>query len=58
LILSGRYLSEINVNFGQKIEKGSRIGSVGDTGSLDMPSLYFEIRKSGNPENPIEWLKK
>ncbi|MEI7905021.1 MAG: peptidoglycan DD-metalloendopeptidase family protein [Candidatus Firestonebacteria bacterium] len=52
------HLSEISVNFGQKVEKGSRIGSVGDTGSLDMPSLYFEVRKNGSPENPLEWLKK
>jgi septal ring factor EnvC (AmiA/AmiB activator) len=32
---------------------------VGDTGSLlDASSLYFEIRKDGQPEDPVRWLKR
>jgi len=32
------------------------IGSVGDTDSLIGPALYFEIRRHGRPQDPLEWV--
>jgi len=29
---------------------------VGETGSLGGPSLYFELRKGGEPVDPEPWL--
>jgi septal ring factor EnvC (AmiA/AmiB activator) len=29
---------------------------VGDTGSLDGPYLYFELREHGRPVDPRPWL--
>jgi septal ring factor EnvC (AmiA/AmiB activator) len=37
------HLSKILLNKGVKVGKGVIIGYVGDTGSVDMPSLYFEL---------------
>jgi len=32
------------------------IGRVGETGSLEGPQLYFELRHRGNPQDPLVWL--
>lgn len=37
------HLSKILLNKGAKVGKGVVIGYVGDTGSVDVPSLYFEL---------------
>ncbi len=37
------HLSKILLNKGSKVAKGVVIGYVGDTGSVDIPSLYFEL---------------
>jgi septal ring factor EnvC (AmiA/AmiB activator) len=50
-------LSEIFFNRGDIIKGGAVIGRVGDSGTLDAPGLYFEIRRKGKPLNPIHWLK-
>lgn len=38
------------------VETGEVIATVGDTGSIIGPGLYFEIRHHGKPINPLEWL--
>ena len=40
-----------------EVEEGEEIGSVGDTGSLKGPYLYFEIRKGGQAVDPLPWLE-
>jgi murein hydrolase activator len=51
--------SELSVSTGQTVAAGQPLGLVGDTGSLlDASSLYFEIRKDGQPEDPVRWLKR
>jgi septal ring factor EnvC (AmiA/AmiB activator) len=50
------HLSEIKVREGDTVRRGQEIASVGDTGSLTGPSLYFEIREDGQPVDPEEWL--
>jgi len=37
------HLSKILLNRGVKIEKGIAVGLVGDTGTVELPSLYFEL---------------
>jgi septal ring factor EnvC (AmiA/AmiB activator) len=46
------------VEVGDRVAAGDRIGSVGETGSLSGPKLYFEIRRAGQPVDPSEWLRK
>lgn len=51
------HLSELNVEVGEEVEADRIIGLVGDSGSLEGPALYFEIRHHGKPVNPSPWFK-
>ncbi|MBJ20360.1 MAG: peptidoglycan DD-metalloendopeptidase family protein [bacterium] len=50
------HLDEIHVKVGIPIEEGESLGTVGETGSLGGPSLYFELRRAGEPIDPEPWL--
>ena len=51
------HLKESQVDVGNEVEEGEEIASVGDTGSLKGPYLYFEIRKQGQAIDPLPWLE-
>ncbi len=51
------YLEEIAVDAGATLKRGHAIGTVGETGSLSGPGLYFEIRREGKPVDPQGWLE-
>ena len=51
------HIAEIAVKEGEDVRQGQRIGTVGDTGSLEGPRLYFEVRHQGRPQNPEQWLR-
>jgi septal ring factor EnvC (AmiA/AmiB activator) len=50
------HLDEIHVQVGTRAEEGVSLGTVGETGSLAGPSLYFELRKEGEPVDPEPWM--
>jgi septal ring factor EnvC (AmiA/AmiB activator) len=50
------YLADFQVGVGDRVARGEPIAWVGDTGSLEGPRLYFEIRAEGRPEDPEKWL--
>jgi septal ring factor EnvC (AmiA/AmiB activator) len=52
------HVAEIVVKEGDDVRQGQRIGTVGDTGSLAGPRLYFEVRFQGRPLDPTEWLRQ
>ncbi|MFP6640045.1 MAG: peptidoglycan DD-metalloendopeptidase family protein [Myxococcota bacterium] len=52
------HLSQIRVQVGEPVHLGELLGTVGETGSLDGPGLYFEVRRGGVPLDPAEWLAK
>jgi septal ring factor EnvC (AmiA/AmiB activator) len=52
------HVADIHVKEGEDVRQGQRIGTVGDTGSLDGPRLYFEVRYQGRPLDPAEWLRQ
>ena len=52
------HFAEIKVNIGQKVAGRQVLGKAGESGPLDTPTVYFELRKDGKPENPAEWCKK
>jgi septal ring factor EnvC (AmiA/AmiB activator) len=51
-------LSEIFTKVGDIIKEKQIIGRVGNSGILNMPGLYFEVRYKGKPLDPLRWLKK
>jgi len=50
------HLDEIAVEVGQRVVEGETLGTVGETGSLLGPSLYFELRQKGQPVDPEDWF--
>jgi septal ring factor EnvC (AmiA/AmiB activator) len=52
------HLATIGVGVGDSVEPGQTLGTVGDTGSLRGPVLYFELRHRGTPIDPRDWLRR
>ena len=50
------HLGELGVGVGDPVESGAQIGTVGESGSLSGPRLYFEIRRGAEALDPTEWL--
>lgn len=51
-------LSETSLEKGNIVIQGSRVGTPVKSKTLDVPSLYFEIRHKGRPVDPMAWLQK
>jgi septal ring factor EnvC (AmiA/AmiB activator) len=50
------YSSQLLKKEGDTVTQGEPIALVGSAGSLKGPCLYFEIRRNGKPEDPIQWI--
>lgn len=51
------HASDILVKTGDAVAGGQAIAKVGDSGSLEGPQLYFELRHKGKPQDPLAWLQ-
>ncbi len=51
------HLDELSVAVGDVVEAQERIGTVGETGSLSGPRLYFEVRQGAKALDPDDWLQ-
>ena len=51
-------LSRLDLSKGEWAAGGQVIGLAGDTGSLKGSKLYFEIRRNGEAQDPLQWLAK
>jgi murein hydrolase activator len=51
-------LSEIFTKVGDIIKGKQAIGRVGNSGLVNSPGLYFELRYKGKPLDPLQWLKR
>lgn len=40
---------------GEWVQGGEVVATVGDSGGQDRPGLYFELRRDGEPVNPVTW---
>jgi septal ring factor EnvC (AmiA/AmiB activator) len=52
------HAEEIFKTKGNTVETKEVIATVGDTGSIIGPGLYFEVRYHGKPMNPLVWIRK
>jgi murein hydrolase activator len=43
---------------GDWVDAEEVIATVGASGGLDRPGLYFEIRADGEPQNPLSWCRQ
>lgn len=50
------HLQRMHVRVGQGVDAQESLGLVGDTGSHRGSVLYFELRKEGQPQDPLRWL--
>jgi septal ring factor EnvC (AmiA/AmiB activator) len=51
------HLASMSTAIGEAVDAGALLGTVGDTGSMKGPYLYFEIRERGRPADPAAWLR-
>jgi septal ring factor EnvC (AmiA/AmiB activator) len=56
LMTVSSHLAEIVTAAGREVAVGEAIGLVGDSGTLEGPRLYFEVRRDGVPQEPVDWL--
>ncbi|MBU0904845.1 MAG: M23 family metallopeptidase, partial [Firmicutes bacterium] len=47
-----------DVNVGQTVPQGSKLGIMGSTGRSTGTHLHFEVIKNGKQVNPISYLRK
>ncbi len=50
------HLDKLHVQVGDSVEQGDLIGTMGITGRVLEPSLYFEIDKNGEPVDPEQFF--
>ena len=51
------HLSQIDVQVGQKISRGEKIGDMGNSGRSTGTHLHYEVRLSGKPVNPMTFIR-
>lgn len=56
--LTTRYahMSRIRVSEGERVSRGDRIGDMGNTGRSTGPHLHYEVRRDGDPVNPMTFI--
>ena len=52
------HLDNVYVQEGAFVESGTVIGTVGESGSMEGPKLYFAVHKGSKPQNPLKWLRR
>jgi septal ring factor EnvC (AmiA/AmiB activator) len=52
------HAAKLLVSVGDRVRTQQVIGEIGDTGLTGDENLYFEIRRGGEPQNPLTWLKR
>lgn len=52
------HLASMRTAMGEEVGAGAVLGTVGDSGSLKGPYLYFELRERGRPVDPQPWLAR
>jgi septal ring factor EnvC (AmiA/AmiB activator) len=51
------HLAAMQTAMGEEVRAGTVLGTVGDSGSLKGPYLYFELLENGRPVDPRPWFR-
>ncbi len=52
------HMKDISVKDGDTVKQGAAIGTVGTSGRVEGPLLYFEVRSRSKPRNPLFFLER
>ena len=50
------HMDKIDVKVGQKVTKGQKVGTVGNTGTSTAPHLHYEVKINGEQVDPINYV--
>jgi murein DD-endopeptidase MepM/ murein hydrolase activator NlpD len=50
------HMSRLRVSEGERVSRGDRIGDMGNTGRSTGTHLHYEVRRSGDPVNPMTFI--
>lgn len=50
------HLSRLRVGEGERVSRGERIGDMGNTGRSTGTHLHYEVRRNGDPVNPMTFI--
>lgn len=56
IVTTYAHMSSISVVAGQRVGRGQEVGRVGSTGNVTGPHLHFEVRRDGDPVDPVDWV--
>ena len=51
------HLTRIRVSEGERVSRGERIGDMGCTGRCTGTHLHYEVRRNGDPVNPMTFIR-
>jgi murein DD-endopeptidase MepM/ murein hydrolase activator NlpD len=49
-------MQSLSVRKGQVVEKGARIGKIGNTGLSTGAHVHYEVMIEGQPNDPLEYI--
>jgi murein DD-endopeptidase MepM/ murein hydrolase activator NlpD len=50
------HMSRLSVSQGQSVSRGQQVGAIGSEGASTGPHLHFEVRRDGEPVDPLDYV--